>query len=115
VRRPEPCPLIATIQGMCDAHAKEWFAKMDETRGTRQQRGYDAEHDRTRKRLLPKAWGTFCPLCGDVMVASDDLSLDHTVPLKVDPASKGDRIVHTECNLKRKKKPPEPSTDIIPF
>lgn len=120
VRRPTPCPHIATNNGMCDAHAKEFFKARDTERGTRQERGYDADHDRTRKRLLPKAWGTFCPLCGDIMVASDELSLDHSTPLAVDRTSKGDRIVHTECNLKRKRKPPDPELgpdglEIIPF
>lgn len=114
VRRPTPCPLIATVQGMCADHAKAFFKERDAERGTRQERGYDTEHDRTRKRLLPKAWGTDCPLCGDVMVASDDLSLDHTIPLAVDSASKGDRIVHTECNLKRKR-PRDTNDDPIPF
>lgn len=108
-----PCPYIATNNGMCDDHAREFYKDWDAKRGTRQERHYDAEHDRTRKRLLPKAWGTFCPLCGDVMVASDELSLDHTTPLSVDPTSKGDRIVHTECNLRRKRKPP--TDDVIPF
>jgi hypothetical protein len=100
---------------MCDEHARAFYKARDEERGTRQERGYDKDHDATRKRLLPQAWGTFCPLCNDIMVASDDLSLDHTIPLAQDKTSKGDRIVHTDCNLKRKRYRPPEDDDAIPF
>lgn len=59
---------------------------------------YGAEHQRIRKMLLPLAIGTRCPICSEVMTSDQDLSLDHSVPLHVDPASKPDRIVHSRCN-----------------
>ena len=35
------------------------------------------------------------------MLAHQALSLDHTVPLALDPSSVGDRIVHARCNQAR--------------
>lgn len=61
-------------------------------------RGYGTEHQRIRKLLLPSAIGTSCALCGDVMTAEQPLDLDHSTPLRVDPASVPDRIVHASCN-----------------
>lgn len=59
---------------------------------------YDYEHEQTRKRLLPEAYGKACPMCGEVMLKGQDLHLDHSVPLAEDPNSRGDRIVHQKCN-----------------
>jgi hypothetical protein len=35
------------------------------------------------------------------MEAGQRLELDHTVPLALNPASRGDRIVHERCNRRR--------------
>lgn len=90
------CPELTKAR-RCSTHASEY----EQRRGTRQQRGYDAEHEATRRALLPDAYGTPCPLCGEHMYPHQALHLDHTTPLAVDSTSKGDRIVHQVCNLKR--------------
>lgn len=59
---------------------------------------YGADHQARRAQLLPLAIGTECPLCGEVMLASDDLDLDHSTPYAVDRQAVGDRIVHSSCN-----------------
>lgn len=47
---PEPrCPIL-TDGGRCPAHTRE----ADKARGSRQQRGYNAEHDRLRRQWKPK-------------------------------------------------------------
>lgn len=61
-------------------------------------RGYGEEHRRRRAALLPAAIGTDCELCGDVMLDGQPLDLDHSVPLREDPASVADRVVHSVCN-----------------
>lgn len=58
---------------------------------------YDWEHRKRRARLLPKAWGKACPLCGFVMLEEQALDLDHSVPLALG-GTVGDRIVHAFCN-----------------
>lgn len=89
------CPVLVE-SGRCKVHRQVVEAR----RGTRQQRGYDARHDRTRRRLLPAAVGQLCPLCGLVMLPDQGLDLDHSTPLVVDPLSRGNRIVHRECNAR---------------
>ena len=59
---------------------------------------YGAEHQRIREALLPQAWGTPCPRCGETMFETDDLDLGHSVDLAVDPHAVGDRIEHASCN-----------------
>jgi len=90
------CPEL-TKGRRCKAHEREH----DKARGTRQQRGYDAQHEATRQALLPDAYGTKCPLCDEYMYPHQALHLDHTIPLAVDSTSRGDRITHAACNLKR--------------
>lgn len=95
------CPILfrdAGKSGKCPAHRTE----QERQRGSRTQRGYGTEHQRTRALLLPAAIGIPCPLCGKVMTADQALDLDHTVPLIVDPASRGDRICHASCNRRRR-------------
>ncbi len=70
----------------------------DQQRGTARQRGYDTEHDKTRARLLPLAYGHPCPRCGTLMEEGQELDLGHTVALRNDPGSRGDRIEHALCN-----------------
>jgi hypothetical protein len=90
------CPTVAHSRGRCAEHE----AAREQQRGTRQQRGYDAQHERTRRRLMATAVGTACPLCGEMMTEHDRLELDHTTPLKHDRRSRGDRIVHGTCNAR---------------
>lgn len=69
------CPEL-TDTTRCPAHTK---AK-DKARGTRQQRGYDAAHDRLRARWAPKvATGQVnCARCHKRIGALDEWHLDHT-------------------------------------
>jgi hypothetical protein len=59
---------------------------------------YGHEHQKRRAKLLPDAYGTLCPLCGEPMLRGQELELDHSTKLMNDPTSKGDRIVHARCN-----------------
>lgn len=98
------CPALATRDGLCDEHYRE----REQRRGSSTQRGYDAEHQRIRKRLIAELFRKppqyrICPLCGEMMLRGDRLSLDHTVRLVDDPTSRGDRIVHEKCNYERRK------------
>jgi hypothetical protein len=63
-------------------------------------RGYGSAHQRKRKELLPKAYGHRCPICYQVMLPSQALDLDHSVPLAFGGQA-GDRITHASCNRKR--------------
>lgn len=56
-----------------------------------------SEHQKTKERLLPHAYGKPCPRCGEPMLKGQDLDLGHTVDLADDPTSKGDRIEHASC------------------
>jgi 5-methylcytosine-specific restriction endonuclease McrA len=67
---------------------------------TSTERGMGIEHQRRRAELLPKAYGTSCPLCGRVMLRGQVLHLDHTVP-RSKGGTVGDRIVHGPCNVSR--------------
>jgi hypothetical protein len=53
-----------------------------------------------RRKLLPLAIGTLCPMCGRVMLEGQALDLDHSVPQRFAGLgrSHGDRIVHRSCN-----------------
>jgi hypothetical protein len=74
-------------------HHRGHFAKRV---GMRNPRGSD--HQKTKARLLAKAYGKPCPRCGEPMLKGQDLDLGHSVDLVDDPRSKGDRIEHTHCN-----------------
>lgn len=69
--------------------------------GSRQSRGYDANHDRERARLLPLAYGSPCPICGLVMLEGQRLELDHVIPLALGGYNGPRRMVHRECNRAR--------------
>ena len=94
------CGLVIPLRSECPRCGPR-RQKRRRVKAPRQARGYDQEHYRTRARLLPAAFGTMCPLCGEVMLPGQDLHLDHTVPLSVDRTARGDRIVHARCNLRR--------------
>jgi hypothetical protein len=82
--------------------AGEWKRHREMHRPTAAARGYDNEHRRRRRALLPHAYGTACALCGLAMLPGQALDLDHTTPLAHDRSSKGDRIVHAACNRARR-------------
>lgn len=66
------CPTL-TDTGRCDQHKRQ----ADRARGSRQERGYDAAHERERKRwarLLPLP----CARCGRLIQRTDKWHLDHT-------------------------------------
>ena len=69
------CPTLTTSTH-CPPHARQ----VDRARGTRQQRGYDAEHDRRRREWVPKvATGTIpCARCGLLIAADEAWDLGHT-------------------------------------
>lgn len=70
----------------------------DARRGSARQRGYDSDHEATRDRLLPLAYGKPCPRCGRLMLRGQALDLGHSVARSRDPAARGDRIEHALCN-----------------
>lgn len=92
------CPEL-TKQRRCATHQ----AQVEKDRGTRQQRGYDAQHMATRAALLPHAYGTRCPIAGPncvgYMYPHHELHLHHSTPLAIDRTARGDQIVCGPCNL----------------
>lgn len=63
-------------------YCQECERARDKARGTRQERGYGAEHMATRDELLPQAYGTPCRYCGQRMWPHQHLVLDHTADRK---------------------------------
>lgn len=59
---------------------------------------YGAAHQRRRAELLPGAYNTRCPRCGQLMLRGQDLDLGHGEDLALNPGAKGDRIEHADCN-----------------
>lgn len=72
------CPrIIPAGTRHCPAHAREHERK----RGSRQQRGYDAAHDRLRARWqarLDAGEVVWCARCGSRIESADPWALDHT-------------------------------------
>ena len=58
--------------------------------------GYD--HRQRRVKLLKRAYGSACPMCGLTMGRDQPLDLDHSTPVAVGGSGAGDRIVHASCN-----------------
>lgn len=95
-RQPR-CPVLVpagTRDGLCQAHSRE----ADRARGTARQRGYDSEHDRLRARLIPLAYFTACPRCGQEMLPGQALQLGHTEDRVLHPEARADRVEHAACN-----------------
>lgn len=89
------CPALAPPgETLCERHKSDYEAK----RGSSSQRGYDAKHRKWRTGAIRRVIGQPCPLCGDVIVSSDDIEAEHSTPLVADPTSRADRIVHARCN-----------------
>ncbi len=79
-----------------DAHrCRPCAAKHDKQRGTRQQRGYDAEHDHFRARLAPQvATGQVpCARCHQPIPAGTPWDLGHT-----DDRTRWSGPEHAVCN-----------------
>lgn len=75
---PTPgCPTLIPVKAR---HCVPCAQDCERARGTRQQRGYDAEHDRLRKRYAHKvASGTaFCARCRQPITPGQSWHLDHT-------------------------------------
>jgi hypothetical protein len=88
------CPTL-TASRRCPDHQR----KTEQARGSRQQRGYDAEHDRIRTALLARFQpGTLCPKCGQPMLNGQKLDAGHSVDLRDDPNAKADQLEHAGCN-----------------
>ena len=58
------------------------------------------EHQQRREALLPHAYNTPCPRCGEPMLKGQPLDLGHSVDLADDTQAVGDRIEHEHCNRK---------------
>lgn len=61
--------------------------------GSTSARGYGADHQRLRKRLLPLAYGTTCWRCGETMWPWQVLDLGHT-----EDRTAYTGIEHASCN-----------------
>ncbi|MCU7916559.1 MAG: HNH endonuclease [Candidatus Thiodiazotropha sp. (ex Gloverina cf. vestifex)] len=72
---PHPGCNALTKGGRCQKHKVESNWQDDKRRGTRQQRGYGAEWQRIRKRIL-KRDGYLCQVCR----MRDATQVDHIVP-----------------------------------
>lgn len=94
-RRCKDCPRLipaTAYKGRCTDCARTY----DQARGTRQERGYDAEHDRLRadyRRRIEAGETLSCIRCG--LPITDKATPDHT----------SDRLgylgpAHTTCNLR---------------
>jgi hypothetical protein len=59
---------------------------------------YDYAHQQRRDQLIPHAYGTPCPRCGEPMLRGQELDLGHSTDVVVDPNGIGDRIEHADCN-----------------
>ncbi|HET6908892.1 MAG TPA: hypothetical protein VFH54_06090 [Mycobacteriales bacterium] len=66
-------------------------------RRTTTEQGLGWEHQKLRRKLLPKAYGTPCGYCGQLMVRGQPLDLDHSTP-RAFGGVRGDRMVHRRCN-----------------
>lgn len=87
------CPTLTT-GGRCAPCS----AALDRARGTARERGYDSDHERLRRQLVPKAIGEPCPRCGHLMLKGQDLDLGHSKDRSLHPNARADRVEHANCN-----------------
>jgi hypothetical protein len=85
------CPKLTT-GGRCPDHKRQ----ADKARGTRQERGYDADHDTLRAQLMLTAIGKICasPSCTRRMLPGQRLALMHNED-RTGYLGMG----HAQCNL----------------
>lgn len=90
--------------------AAKWYDNKPKAKKTRQQRGYDAKHEKTRARLLrTHKDGTPCWWCGKPMYRNKNKNHDH-LPLCADhenahgarTGTQATRLLHYTCNSSRK-------------
>lgn len=62
------------------------------------EKAYGKLHERTRKALLPKAYGQPCPICHLPMQRYEPLDLGHSTHERKVQGLPGDRIEHAACN-----------------
>ena len=93
----------------CEVHARE----REEARGSRQERGYDAEHYAIRTRLLRQLAAAeeqglvmLCWRCLAPLRLSEDLDADHS-KVRALEGGKADCLTHSSCN-RGKILPPDP-------
>jgi hypothetical protein len=91
----EPGCGLLVEHGVRDGRCDDCRRAKDKARGTRQQRGYGAEHDALRAELLPEAYGQRCHLCNERMWPHQQLALDHT-----EDRTGYRGIVHLTCNAR---------------
>lgn len=84
------CPTLTT-GGRCPTHLAEY----DQQRGTRQQRGYTAQHDHLRAQLDPivQAGHATCMRCGQPIEPGTPWDLGHT-----DDRTAWTGPEHSRCN-----------------
>lgn len=85
------CPEIIPASGYCPTHKRQ----RNKARGSRQQRGYDTDHDRLRRTWLPRvATGKVaCPKCGETIQRGEPWDLGHT-----DARTEWTGPEHVTCN-----------------
>jgi hypothetical protein len=90
------CPAVYPREqgSYCPQHR----AQVNAERSRHYRQHYGREHEATRARLLPAAYGTPCPRCGEPMLPGQELDLGHSTDRAVDPSAAGDRIEHASCN-----------------
>jgi hypothetical protein len=88
------CPTLVA-KGRCTPCASQ----AERGRGSRQQRGYDREHELIRAELIRTLKpGTPCPRCDKPMQPGQPLDAGHSVDLRDNPSSRADRLEHAGCN-----------------
>jgi hypothetical protein len=88
------CPRNAVTRGRCTECAQTHEA----ARGSANARGYDYEHRKKRARLLPRAYGRPCAICGRTMRKGQPLDLHHIIALRDDRSAKLSDMTHASCN-----------------
>lgn len=73
------CPHRAEYRGLCGKQGDDHAGQREKVRGTRQARGYGAEHVRLRRVWEPKvATGTVrCARCGELIAPGELFDLGH--------------------------------------
>lgn len=94
------CGKVAVSFGCCQEHSVD----LDRSRGTRQERGYGAEHDAARRRLMAEFGRAYrgrqapsCWRCGLRLHPWQALHADHS-GVSARDGGVADRIVHAWCN-----------------
>lgn len=90
--REPGCPQLTTGSGRCPEHTRAAEAR----RGSRQARGYDAEHDRLRAEWEPRvaAGRVRCARCGKLIASGSPWDLGH----RDDDRSRYNGPEHQRCN-----------------